>query len=279
MYVGSLMVYVYFLAKGLSFYLTPYLDRPHHLGYRYLRPAVFIGHTYGVAGSAMMIAMLAYSFRKRLKIFRNWGRLSNWLDIHIFFGIIGPLLIVLHTSFKVQGLVAVSFWSMVLVALSGIFGRFLYLQIPRNIQGDELSMRELDEMARGFSPRLQSEFGLSPEAAKELENKNLAEIEQDSRVSDMLWSLVKSEIMHWFRPYQAQKEIAAKWNIPHENLTEFLQTMHRQSLLRRRILLLNRVQQMFHYWHVVHKPFAIIMYVIMTVHVVVAVWTGYKWIF
>ena len=50
-------------------------------------------------------------------------------------------------------------------------------------------------------------------------------------------------------------------------------------LLQQRILVLNRVQRLFHYWHVFHKPFAILMYVIMFVHVGVAVWLGYTWIF
>ena len=50
------------------------------------------------------------------------------------------------------------------------------------------------------------------------------------------------------------------------------------DLLRRRIALLSQVQALFHYWHVIHKPFAIIMYVIMGIHIGVALWTGYGWV-
>jgi hypothetical protein len=41
----------------------------------------------------------------------------------------------------------------------------------------------------------------------------------------------------------------------------------------------NAIHQLFHYWHVIHKPFAIIMYIIMFVHILVAVYVGYTWIF
>jgi hypothetical protein len=145
LYSAAIIVYIFIFYGGASFYLTPYMERPYSAAYRSLRPAGLTGHAYGVIGSTLMILMLSYSLRKRVRVLRNWGMLSRWLDTHIFFGIVGPLLVVLHTAFKVQGLVAVSFWSMVAVTLSGIFGRYLYLQIPRNIQGDELSIKELEE--------------------------------------------------------------------------------------------------------------------------------------
>jgi uncharacterized membrane protein len=180
LYAASFALYSCLLVHGIAYYLTPYHERPHHVEYRVLRPAVLAGHTFGVIGSFFMICMLSYSLRKRARSFRTWGRLSNWLDVHIFFGIFGPLLVVLHTTFKVQGLVAVSFWSMVAVALSGIFGRFLYLQIPRNIQGDELSVKELDQLSRDHSVRLQKEFGLSPEVMRSLEERSLKGMRKDS---------------------------------------------------------------------------------------------------
>jgi hypothetical protein len=277
-YIISLAIYLFLLIRGISFYLTPYLLRPHHIDYQTLRSAMLVGHTYGVIGSVLVILMLTYSLRKRLKIFRDWGRLSNWLDVHIFFGIIGPLLILLHTSFKVQGLVAVSFWSMVVVALSGIFGRFIYLQIPRNIQGDELDIKELNELSKSYSLRLQTEFNLSPAIIKSVEDQSLSEIAKEADTAKIFWSIIKDGIMHRIRPFHAQREMAEKLNIPREHLLEFMQMTRRQILLNRRIKVFNQVQQIFHYWHVVHKPFAIIMYVVMSVHIVVSVWTGYKWI-
>jgi hypothetical protein len=39
------------------------------------------------------------------------------------------------------------------------------------------------------------------------------------------------------------------------------------------------MKQIFHYWHVVHLPFSVIMFVILLIHVAVTVAFGYTWIF
>jgi hypothetical protein len=279
LYIASLAIYAYLLFNSSSFYLTPFRDRLHTQEYRLLRPAGITGHTYGVIGSILMIFMLSYSLRKRLRIFRNMGRLNRWLDIHIFFGIIGPLLIVLHTSFKVQGLVAVSFWSMVAVALSGIFGRYLYLQIPRNIKGDEVGIKELEEENKQYTLELQREFNLDDDFIKHLEEQDATKIEEGSGLIKVLFTILVHDILRPFRIGRKPGEYTELKNIPREHHKKIIHIMRRKSLLNRRILLLNQVQQLFHYWHVIHKPFAIIMYSIMVVHIVVAIWTGYKWIF
>ena len=98
---------------GYTYYYTPYADRPHHELYRQLKPAGTTGLLFGYAGSIMMILMLVYTLRKRTRWLGRKVSLQSMLLFHIYLGIMGPLLIVLHTSFKVQGLVAVSFWSMV----------------------------------------------------------------------------------------------------------------------------------------------------------------------
>ena len=133
------------LVLGSDYYRTPLLERGHHPGYWTWKAGGTIGHKLGLLGSTMMVLMLLYSVRKRVGAFRRLGPLSRWLNAHIFLGVVGPLLVVLHSSFKVQGLVALSFWSMIVVASSGVLGRYLYLQIPRTRAGEVLARRGLDE--------------------------------------------------------------------------------------------------------------------------------------
>ena len=101
---------------GSDYYATALAERPHHDDFRAMRPAGRVGHGLGILGSVMLVTLLVYSLRKRLKFMQRWGDLSVWLRYHIFMGVVGPILITLHTSFKVDGLVAVSYWSMVAVA-------------------------------------------------------------------------------------------------------------------------------------------------------------------
>lgn len=220
LYAAAAMVIVPAAIRGWSFYLAPLADRPHLEAYARLKPSGTQGHGYGVIGSLLLVLLLLYSARKRWRRLESWGSPAQWLMVHICFGIVGPLLIILHTSLKVQGLVAVSFWSMIAVATSGVFGRWLYLQIPRNLAGQELSMQEISELERELAARAATES----------------------------------------RPRQ------------------LVRLARRRRQLERNVRRLESIRSIFHWWHVVHKPFAIIMLVIMVVHVVVAVGLGYRWL-
>lgn len=279
LYALSLAIYIYFLFDGLDYYRTAYPDRPHHESYRELRPAGFRGHGFGILGSAMMLFMLLYSLRKRTRLFGEWGALSRWLDIHIYFGIMGPLFIILHTSFKVQGLVAVSFWSMVAVASSGILGRYLYLQIPRNRQGDELSLRQISELEANFSRDLQETLNLDEEKLYRLDQILKNQGGEEPKALKLFLEMALSDLFRPFQVYRLKRLLAGELQLREPYLHRAVQLAWRKIKLQRRVMALNQVQRLFHYWHVFHKPFAIIMYIIMLVHVGVAVWLGYAWVF
>ncbi|RMG65319.1 MAG: hypothetical protein D6715_08645 [Calditrichaeota bacterium] len=278
-YGVAFILYGLLLVDGAGFYRTPYDQRPFHPDYRTLRPAGVRGHGLGILGSTLMILMLGYSLRKRVKFFRSWGPLSNWLDFHIFCGIVGPMLVILHTAFKVHGLVAVSFWSMIAVALSGVLGRYLYLKIPRNVEGEELTLKELEAMEQTINRELKETFRLSEKQIQLLEDalrnpSGHAPLKKRGILGmvwqDLTWPLVRSRY---------ETLIARRLNIPQTQIRQFMQVLRRKERLEKRIDVLVQVQRLFHYWHIIHKPFAIIMYLIMLIHVGVAVWLGYTWRF
>jgi hypothetical protein len=272
LYGLTLAAVLYLLAQGWSYYATPLSERSHHAGYWLLKPGGRVGHGLGLVGSAMMVLMLAYSIRKRASALRRLGPLSRWLDLHIYLGISGPLLVILHSSFKVQGLVALSFWSMIAVAVSGVVGRYLYLQIPRTRAGEEIALEELQRRDRALIERLQGQFGLAPEQVALL---NAASGLQGARPSlarlsaDMLFGAVRErrQVRRLVNAYRHAAP-AALWS-------ELEQLAHEKAATHRRILLWQRAHELFHYWHVFHKPFAVVMYLFMIVHVAVAWMTGY----
>src|SRR5512135_2149039 len=131
--------------RGFSYYTTPLEQRPFHAQYESLKPTGLEGHAFGIFGSLMiMVGVAMYSSRKRLRVFGGLGRIKHWLEFHIFLCLLGPILVLYHTTFKFGGLVAVSFWSMSAVVLSGVIGRYLYVQIPKGMQGNELSVADLN---------------------------------------------------------------------------------------------------------------------------------------
>jgi hypothetical protein len=279
LYAISLIAIAYFLISGFSFYETGYQKRPQLENYRFLRPAGDFGHGVGIVGSAMMLFMLLYSLRKRTRFFGNAGKLNHWLDIHIYFGIIGPLLVVLHSSFKVQGLIAVSFWSMVAVALSGVLGRYLYLQIPRNVDGESLSMSEIQTASDQLVNELKNTHKITDDIIEYTDNRLRLSMSHESGLIRSIISIFFDDIKRPFKIRKLKRDVTKRYKLPGDVFAKLIDISRRKSLLERKVLLLNQLQQLFHYWHIFHKPFAIIMYLIMMVHIGVAIWLGYTWIF
>jgi len=96
------------------------------------------GHGMGIVGFILMLMTeTLYSLRKRSRSVR-WGRMSNWLQFHIFTGLVGPYLVLLHTSWKFNGLAGVSTLFTVVIVISGFIGRYIYTRIPRTMDGLEI---------------------------------------------------------------------------------------------------------------------------------------------
>jgi hypothetical protein len=124
---------------GWSYYRAPLDVRAYTAEHRLLRPAGSVGQTLGIAGLAMMIVPVAYAARKRWFRTPLAGSMRLWINLHIFAGIVGPVLITFHTAFKFNGIISLAYWSMVAVVLSGFVGRYLYVRIPRTIRGTEVN--------------------------------------------------------------------------------------------------------------------------------------------
>ena len=107
------------------------------------------------------IGVALYMARKRIRALARLGRLKHWLEFHIFLCTLGPFLVLLHTSFKFGGIVSIAFWSMVAVVASGVFGRYVYVWIPKTLGGQFLSLRELHGETGELLASLVSATGLA----------------------------------------------------------------------------------------------------------------------
>jgi len=106
---------------------------------RAIPPAgAFFGHMLGVLGFILMLLTeILYSIRKRSNSAR-WGSMAAWLQFHIFTGLVGPYLVLLHTSWKFNGLAGATTLLTIIIVISGFIGRYIYTQIPRTLDGSEI---------------------------------------------------------------------------------------------------------------------------------------------
>lgn len=280
LYVCGFITIGYLLWRGLPYYRLPLQERPHSPLHAVLKPGGIDGHGVGIVGSAMILLLFLYSARKRGLFGLRLGRPSRWLDIHIFFGIMGPLLITLHTSMKFSGIVSISYFSMLAVMLSGIIGRYIYIQIPRNAAGDMLTLKEINARDQYISQVLIERFKVPVEVLKKIHDLSGARLAQKTGGVASVATILKNDLQRPFRIWQLRRLIRAPGhNIPPKAMREIVRLARQKMLLMRRRGFLETVHKVFHYWHVIHKPFAYVMIIIMFIHIIITVTFGYRWIF
>ncbi len=281
-YIASMSAVVagitaYIAYNGLSYYDTGIEDRFYHHAHQALKPSGSLGHAYGIIGTLfMIIGVSIYMARKRVKFMSRWGLLKHWLEFHIFLCTLGPILVLFHTSFKFGGIVSVSFWSMVAVFASGVIGRFIYIQIPRTVEGRELSLSEVKEMKVDLNFTLMSDYKLPADDYKLIVEG--LESRKDITSGNALIRFLK-KYFNDRENLKLVKRIIRKEGINREDGKKILAIVNEEIYINRRIDRLLTMQNLFKYWHVAHLPFAIIMLVIMVIHVGVTLTFGYRWIF
>lgn len=258
------------LYMGYDYYSIPLEERHFHALNQTFKASGLVGHGLGIIGSFLILfGVFSYMFRKRLRIFSRIGILKHWLEFHIFLCTLGPFLILFHTTFKFGGIVAVSFWSMVAVFLSGIVGRYIYLQIPRSIEGQELTLLELEDQKIEMNKQLRRTITLDESIYELIDN-----FPDKSKRQSSFFGRSKEERVALRK---LRGELKSQ-RIPVKRAKEIVQLFKSQLGLKKRIERLVTMQKLFAYWHVAHLPFAFIMLVVMIIHVGVAVTFGYKWI-
>ena len=91
------------------------------------------GHFLGILGASLMLMTeIMYSARKRWRLFR-FGQVRHWLSFHIFTGIVGPALVLMHTGLAFRGLAGLTMLLTVIVVASGFLGRYIYTAVPRTM--------------------------------------------------------------------------------------------------------------------------------------------------
>jgi len=252
----------YLIYTGYTYYTTPLEERFYHPHHAWFKPSGIYGQGLGVIGTLMIVFGVAiYIARKRYNFLSKYIRLKYLLEFHIFLCTLGPILILFHTTFKFGGIVSIAFWSMVAVVLSGVVGRFIYIQIPRTIEGRALSLNEVKNMKTDLSNVLSDKFKL------------------DTTIIQLFISYTNEEKSTPQTSVRNLKKVLKNNNLPKAERASILKMVKEEKVLAKKIARLEKMQQLFKYWHVAHMPFALIMLVIVVIHVAVTVAFGYKWIF
>ncbi len=268
---AACVVWVLVVQGGRQYYMTPLAVRAYSAEHPLLRPSGPIGQTLCVIGAALILVPFIYMLRKRVPGLRTIGSARGWLEVHLFCGVVGPVLVTLHTSFKFNGIISAAYWSMVIVMLSGFVGRFLFVRIPRSIRGSELTRGELDARAES----LKADIADSVQSMELLDRVRSFEASAVPAATGLSFlDLFVGELTLGSKTHRFQRELESAGL--HHDLAHAVVTLTRErATLLRRIAYLQKTKMLFGLWHVFHLPLVYLLLVIVTAHVGVALYLGY----
>ena len=265
---------------GLAFYLTPLDQRPFSPLYELYAPTGLIGQGFGIIGTLMiLVGVTLYMLRKRVRAFSRFGSLKNWLHFHIFLCLLGPFLVLLHTTFKFGGFVAIAFWSMTLVVASGVFGRWVYVWIPKTVNGRFLGVQELRDQMRSVLEDVQAQTRFT--AAQLAQFLGTEAVAVQGAPPGLLVAVGQSVRFRWIQHRERarlQRQLSAV-GITEPARSRIVDQLAEESRQRQQVQLIQPFQRAFRYWHAFHLPLAIVMLLVLIVHVGVSIAFGYTWIF
>ena len=238
------------------------------------------GYWLGVAGGCMMLLLFSYPLRKHFRFAQNWGRVKWWFLVHMLLGVGGPLLILLHSTFRIGSLNAgVALYSMIIVALSGVVGRFIYARVHRGLRGEQVGFKELQSRAKFDQDDARSRLAFAPKVESLLRNFEEAELKAKASwltyFRQVFWLPLKLWLVYWRCVNGIRKPIRrlathGKWS--RQDLVR--RERASRKLVRRYLTAVVRVAQytayerLFSLWHVVHVPFVYLLVISAIVHVI-----------
>jgi hypothetical protein len=234
----------------------------------------------GVGGGVAMLLLFSYPMRKHLRFMQKAGAAKYWFVAHMVLGVGGPLLILLHSSFRIGSLNAgVAFFAMVIVALSGVVGRFLYLRLHQNLSGVQLTLDQLNgvlDAENSGAARLR----FAPLAMQRCRDFETWAAGQSARtLAAMVRTLLLLPWRRWRIEWACRAEVrrrlvvvahAERWTRRQHQarLHAARRLVHDYLTAAQRVALFSAWTRLFSWWHVAHVPIVYLLVISAIAHVV-----------
>ena len=279
--IVSLLVPLAVTAWGIGYYAAPTAERVRAPLHALLKPSGAVGQSFGVIGLALFLFMWLYPLRRGIRWLAWTGPLGAWMRIHAVAGLALPVLVAVHAGWRFDGLIGLGYWSMLLVSLSGLVGRYLYVRIPRSRNGLELSRDESAGQRRALVTEIAATLDRDPMVVSRTLDAIL-EPAPARGLAGMLRRLLVDDFQRWL----AVRQLRRLWSVPGRGgarvdgatIARALSLARREIALSQQLRMLEGTQRLFRFWHVAHRPVAITALLAVLIHVAVAVAMGQTWL-
>lgn len=247
---------------------------------RLISPEFGIGYGLGIAGGTLMLLLLLYPVRKRVRAMRRWGKVSTWFRVHMAFGVLGPTLVVFHSNYELGSFNSrVALFSMLTVAGSGLFGRYFYSRVHYGLSGRHATLESLRD---DFASLAASETVLArllPQIIEELHRVEGPLMRAHIGIGEALLAAIRASVLtRWaavrarMRLSAALREAATTSSLVRRESDRLERNARRYISTRMRALRkyaqFSLFERLLSLWHVIHYPLFLALVVTATVHVV-----------
>ena len=235
------------------------------------------GYALGIIGGTLMLLLLLYPLRKHARFMRNMGPVKLWFRTHMIFGVVGPVLILFHCGFSLGSLNSnVALMCMLLVASSGLVGRYFYTRIHHGLYGRKASLVELKVHSAVLKSALSNELHLAPWALSKIDNFEKHAQHMSNNLVISFWKLLSLGLRTWalyfyfristlFRPLTIKTKTKTGKEISNKKIAQHIGA-HLSSI--RKVAGLHFYERLFSIWHILHFPLFLMLVVSGIIHVV-----------
>jgi len=264
---------------GAGYYFAPLEERARSPLHPWLRPSGYVGQTAGLLSLGIFLFLWLYPLRKKFRWLAFTGSMARWLDGHVGLALILPFLAAVHASWRFEGLIGLGYLSMLVVALSGIVGRYLYVHIPRSATGLELTAEEIAAERQGLIGEIAKATGLPAPQVEAVLRSDPTPCE-GLGLPGTLRRMATDDISRWRSARALRRLCDSQYGAvrpDRRTVRRVLRLARKEMSLTQQARMLAATQRLFRFWHVAHRPFAITALVAVLVHVGVVVAMGATW--
>lgn len=232
---------------------------------RYVSAQSGLGYALGIIGGSMMLLLLVYPLRKRFPALRFIGSVPQWFRIHMILGVTGPICILFHCGFSLGATNSnVALVSMLVVAGSGIVGRYFYFKIHHGLYGRKATLTELQAGAQALKAHNPA-LPILPELVARIEREehrllSISGLSALAAFAPFVVALRTAGAQRRLRGYARSTIRAAATRSPTlaaqcarlENAV--LSYADRRLAATRRVAEFRIYERLFSLWHVLHLP-------------------------
>jgi len=269
---GSLLLLPVIVLTGVLIWLSA--------GRKYYSPGDNFGYYIGLVGAVMMLMLLLYPLRKHVGFLRKLGEIGHWFRFHMVFGIAGPMLVLFHSTFTIGSINAgVAMACMVLVAGSGVIGRFMYRRIHHGLYGRRATLQDIQAQLGTQEGEVRSKFHFVPRVEAHLKAFGKLAHTRPNGFLRSTWQFltislharwVHAQCKHELRKVLGGHAVQRGWDrakfarrlaVANEKVRIYLEAVRHTAQF-------STYERLFSLWHLLHVPFVFMLVISGIVHVI-----------